>query len=194
MKKYKELFIKTIIPTLIALLAGIGINVAITRNDEGEVVIDIGATIELSVENKPTLIETPEGEIEIDAPTVEIVESKQTIDEAELDFGQGEWHDISSPDAYKNSVLGKCVDLDGKWGSQCVDGFADFNYQYTGRWLSTCGTGSARGLWDCAEYNAGDEYILITDLTKLQAGDWIVFDGGQYGHVGCCRIAFCGFG
>ena len=101
-----------------------------------------------------------------------------------LDFGQGEWYDTSSPEAYKNSVIGKCIDLDGKYGSQCVDGFADFNYQYTGRWLSTCGTGSARGLWDCRDYNAGDDYVLITDPNSLQAGDWIIFDGGQYGHVG----------
>lgn len=184
MKKFKEIFIKTIIPTIIAILAGFGIHVAITHTEEGEVIIDLTATIELAREQKPAAIETTDGIIEIDVPTVELVESNQTIDEAELDFGKGEWHDISSPEAYKNSVLGKCIDLDGKWGSQCVDGFADFNYQYTGGWLSTCGTGSARGLWDCAEYNAGDAYVLIYDPTQLQAGDWIVFDGGQYGHVG----------
>ena len=90
------------------------------RDPEGEVVIDISATIELASEQKPATIETSEGEIEIDVPTVELVESKQTIDEGELDFGRGEYHDISSPEAYKNSVLGKCIDLDGKWGSQCV--------------------------------------------------------------------------
>ena len=155
--------IKWLIVICASILAGFGIHVGVTQTPEGEVVIDISGTIELASEQKPATIETSEGEIEIDVPTVELVESKQTIDEAELDFGRGEYHDISSPEAYKNSVLGKCIDLDGKWGSQCVDGFADFNYQYTGRWLSTCGTGSARGLWDCAEYNAGTEYELITD-------------------------------
>lgn len=184
MKRIKDIFIKTLIPTLIALLAGFGIHVAVTQTEEGETKIDITATIELAAEQIPSIIETDNGTVEVNLPTVDMVDSAQTIDESELDFGQGEWHDISSPDAYKNAVIGKCVDLDGKWGSQCVDGFADFNYQYTGRWLSTCGTGSARGLWDCAEYNAGSEYELITDPTKLQAGDWIVFDGGQYGHVG----------
>lgn len=184
MKKSKDIIIKTIIPVLIALLASIGINIAITKNNQGEVKIEIGATIELSKEQKPATIETSEGEIEVSLPTVELIDANQTIDDSELNFGQGEWHDTSSPEAYKNSVIGKCVDLDGKYGSQCVDGFADFNYQYTGRWLSTCGTGSARGLWDCRDYNAGDDYILITDPTQLQAGDWIIFDGGQYGHVG----------
>jgi hypothetical protein len=175
---------KWLIVIIASILAGFGIRVGITETPEGEVVIDISATIELASEQKPATIETSEGEIEIDVPTVELVESKQTIDEGELDFGRGEYHDISTPESYKNSVLGKCIDLDGKWGSQCVDGFADFNYQYTGRWLSTCGTGSARGLWDCAEYNAGSEYELITDPLALQAGDWIIFNGGQYGHVG----------
>ena len=184
MSKYRNLIVKTIIPAILTLLVGFGIHVAISQNEKGEVVIDIGAKIELAQEQVPSLIETPEGETVIDAPTVEIVESKQTIDDSKLDFGRGEYHDISSPEAYKNAVLGKCVDLDGMYGSQCVDGFADFNYQYTGRWLSTCGTGSARGLWNCAEYNAGDEYTLITNPLELQAGDWIIFDGGQYGHVG----------
>lgn len=184
MKNIKDIFIKTLIPTIIALLAGFGIHVAITHTETGETVIDISATIELAKEQVPTILETSDGEVEVSVPTVELVESNQIIDEGELDFGHGEWHDISTPEAYKNSVYGKCIDLDGKWGSQCVDGFADFNYQYTGRWLSTCGTGSARGLWDCAEYNAGTEYELITDPLALQAGDWIIFDGGQYGHVG----------
>ena len=184
MKNIKNIFIKTLIPTLIALLAGFGIHVAITHTETGETVIDISATIELAKEQVPTILETSDGEVEVSVPTVELVESNQIIDEGELDFGQGEWHDISTPEAYKNSVYGKCIDLDGKWGSQCVDGFADYNYQYTGRWLSTCGTGSARGLWECSEYNAGTEYELITDPLALQAGDWIIFDGGQYGHVG----------
>lgn len=184
MKKSKDITIKTIIPVLMALLASVGINIAITKNNQGELKIEVGATIELSPEQIPAKIETSEGEIEVNIPTVEMIDSNQSIDESELDFGQGEWHDTSSPEAYKNSVIGKCVDLDGKYGSQCVDGFADFNYQYTGRWLSTCGTGSARGLWDCRDYNAGDDYILITDPNSLQAGDWIIFDGGQYGHVG----------
>lgn len=184
MKEYKSFIISIILSMLTLIAATIGVHVAFTHNENGEVVIDIGATIELSKEQIPTVLETVDGEITVDAPTVELVESKQTIDESNLDFGQGEWHDISSPEAYKNSVLDKCIDLDGKWGSQCVDGFADYNYQYTGRWLSTCGAGSARGLWDCADYNAGEDYDLITNPLDLQAGDWIIFDGGQYGHVG----------
>lgn len=164
--------------------AGIGINVA----PDGDVVVETTTSdfsIELSDTQVPTLIENADGEVEeIFAPTIEQIDSKQSIDDTKLDFGQGAWHDISSPEAYKNSVIGYCTDLDGLYGAQCVDLSADFNYNYTGRWFSTCGTGAAYGLWDCKEYNAGDDYELIADATALQPGDIVVLGGGQYGHVG----------
>lgn len=168
---------------LLGLLAGssIGLNIA----PDGNITIETGYAIELADEQVPTLIENTEGEIEeLAAPTVESIDGKQAIDEEKLDFGRGEYHDISSPDAYKNAVLGKCIDLDGLYGAQCVDLFADFHYNYAGRWLSTGGTGAAYGLWDARDYNAGDDYVLITDATELQPGDWVIFSGGQYGHVG----------
>ena len=164
-------------------LAGGAINSSITIEDD-KVVIDTRVSIQLSEEQVPAVLDTLDGEVEVNLPTVEEIDGNKLIDEDLLDFGQGEYHDISTPDAYYNAVIGKCIDLDGKYGAQCVDGFADFNYNYTGRWLTTCGTGAARGLWDCAAENAGDDYILITDVNNLQKGDWIVFDGGVYGHVG----------
>lgn len=173
-----------LIASLLGVFGGSFINTTV-KVEDGVVQIDTRVSIQLSEEQVPAVLETLEGNVEVaDLPTVEEIDSNKLIDENNLDFGQGEYHDISSPEAYKNSVLGKCIDLDGKYGSQCVDGFADYNYNYTGRWLTTCGTGSARGLWDCATENAGDDYILITDMKELQSGDWIVFDGGQYGHVG----------
>lgn len=168
---------------LLGLLAGSGIGLNIAP--DGDITIETDYAIELSDEQVPTLVENAEGEIEeLAAPTVESIDGKQAIDEEKLDFGRGEYHDISSPDAYKNAVLGKCIDLDGLYGAQCVDLFADFHYNYTGRWLSTNGTGAAYGLWDARDYNAGDDYVLITDATQLQPGDWVIFSGGQYGHVG----------
>ena len=164
-------------------LAGGAINSSITIEDD-KVVIDTRVSIQLSEEQKPAVLDTLDGEVEVNLPTVEEIDGNKLVDEELLDFGQGEYHDISTPDAYYNAVIGKCVDLDGKYGAQCVDGFADFNYNYTGRWLTTCGTGAARGLWDCATENAGDDYVLITNINDLQKGDWIVFDGGVYGHVG----------
>lgn len=93
-------------------------------------------------------------------------------------------NDVSSPDKYKDEVLGACVDMDDMWGAQCYDLFSNFHYSYTGRWLSSAGTGAAYGLWDDRYYNAGDEYELITDPGKLQKGDWVILGGGEFGHVG----------
>lgn len=165
---------------------GVGINVS---TKEGDVIVEADYSIELSEEQVPALIENADGTIEeIAAPTVEEIDAEQAIDEAKLEevvnLGQGAWHDISSPEAYKNSTLGQCIDVDGFYGSQCVDLMADFHLNYTGGWLTTCGTGAAYGLWDCRWQNAGDSYDLIEDPTQLQAGDWVIFSGGQYGHVG----------
>lgn len=94
-------------------------------------------------------------------------------------------HDVLTPQNYTDQVINVCTDMDNIWGSQCVDLFSNFHYSYTGRWLSTAGTDAAYGLWDAKEYNAGNDYELITDPTKLQYGDWLVFDQGvgEHGHV-----------
>lgn len=170
---------------LIGLLAGGGIGINIAPNEAGDIIVTTEYTIELADEQVPALVENADGEIEeVLAPTVEQIDSKQSIDEAQLDFGRGAYHDISSPDVYKNAVINLCIDLDGLYGAQCVDLMADFHYNYTGRWLSTCGTGAAYGLWDCRYDNAGGDYDFIEDSTQLQPGDWVIFGGGQYGHVG----------
>lgn len=179
-------FVATLI---IGFLVGGGVGIVVAPTEEGDIIVEADYTIELSDEQVPALIETADGEVEeIFAPTVEEIDSKQSIDEEKLEevinLGQGAWHDISSPEAYKNSVLGQCIDMDGYYGSQCVDLMADFQYNYTGRWLNTCGTGAAYGLWNCKEQNAGEDYELIYDATQLQAGDWVITRGGQYGHVG----------
>lgn len=179
---WKEV-LKAVAIAALGLIVGGGF--ALGVSPKGEVTVETDFAIELADEHVPALVESAEGVVEqIEAPTVESIDGAQAIDEEELDFGRGEYHDISSPETYKNAVLGKCIDLDGKYGAQCVDLFADFHFQYTGRWLSTNGSGAARGLWDAREQNAGGDYDLITDPTQLQAGDWVILDGGQYGHVG----------
>lgn len=161
---------------------GFGINMS----PEGEVTIETDYAIELSEDQVPALVENSDGVIEeISAPTVEMIDSGQAFDDEEIpDFGEGAWRDMSSPDAYKNAVIGLHIDFDGKHGEQCVDLFAEFHHNYTGRWLSTAGTGAAYGLWDARDTNAGEDYELITDPTQIQPGDWIVTAGGQYGHTG----------
>lgn len=170
---------------ILGVVAGSGLGISLAPNESGDIVLETEYAIELADEQVPAIVENAEGELEeVSAPTVEQIDSKQSIDDTKLDFGQGAYHDISSPDAYKNSVIGQCIDMDGLFGGQCVDLHADFHYSYTGRWLSTCGTGAAYGLWDCRYENAGEDYELIEDPTQLQPGDWVIFGGGQYGHVG----------
>lgn len=186
-----KLDLRAIVATIAVLIfgivagTGIGINVA----PEGDVVVETTAaeySIELSETQVPALVENADGEIEeILAPTVETIDAEQAFSDEEIpDFGKGAWRDMSSPDAYKNNVIGQHIDFDGKYGEQCVDPFAEFHYNYTGRWLSTNSTGAAYGLWDARDYNAGSDYDLITDVSQLKPGAWAVFGGGQYGHVG----------
>lgn len=185
----KNLNWKSLILAVTTLVLGLltGSGIALTATPEGDITVASNYRIELADEQIPALVENADGEIEeLAAPTVEMIDSKQDFAEGELDFGKGsvESHDISSPDTYKDQVIGVCIDVDNKWGSQCVDLFADFHYNYTGRWLSNAGTGAAYGLWDARDYNAGNDYDLITNPQDLQPGDWVIFSGGEYGHVG----------
>lgn len=171
--------VKYLIIVLFSVIAGVGVSIALDLNNDGE----IDTNIVIADEQIDGKIEIETGEIEtVDVSTVESVDGGK-FEEEVPDLGHGETYDISSVTAFKNSVLGKCIDVDKKWGSQCVDGFAAFNLTYTGRWLSTAGTGAAYGLWDAREENAGSDYELIMDVSQIVAGTWIVTSTGQYGHV-----------
>ncbi len=156
-------------------------------DEKAEIALSTDYSIELSEEQVPALVEKEDGRIEeISAPTVEEIDGEQVLaPEDELpELGQGAYYDVSSPQAFRDATYGKCVDMDGYYGSQCVDLYAAFQLSYANRWPDVCGTGAARGLWDCRNRNAGEEYELITSASDLKAGDWVIFGGGQYGHVG----------
>lgn len=186
---YIVLIFLLIIGSTILAKFNIDLNVKVSdleNQETTEIIID-SSKIELS-ENQEikTELETEEGEIEIVAtPVVDMVDGGEIqIEESELDLGRGEYYPFDTPQAFRDATLGKCIDLDGKWGSQCVDLANAFWKEYTDRWISTCNTGMARGIWDCRDYNAGNEFKLIYDADEIETGDWIIFDGGQYGHVG----------
>lgn len=94
--------------------------------------------------------------------------------------------DITSPQAFVNSTLGKCIDVDGYYGSQCWDLVAAFWLQYTGRTLTTCGTGAAKGAIadGCWQINAGDEFEMVWDKEKVLDGDFSFWSTGTWGHTG----------
>ena len=181
-----------ILSVVSAFLAANNINLNFKVTDlqsEGalEITIDQGSTIELSSDQTVlTKLETDEDTIEIvQAPVVEMVDGGEIqVVEDDLDLGRGEYYPYETPQAFRDATLGKCIDLDNKYGAQCVDLSNVFWKEYANRWMTTCDTGTARGIWNCREQNAGEEFVLITKAADLQAGDWIVFDGGQYGHIG----------
>lgn len=168
----------------------ISLNVQLSEKENQEtveVIIDTGSTLELSEKQEiKTELETEDGEVEvIQAPVVDMVDGGEIqVVEEDLDLGRGEYYPFDTPQAFRDATLGKCIDLDGKWGSQCVDLSNAFWKEYTNRWISTCGTGTARGIWDCKDKNAGKEFKLIENANDIETGDWIIFDGGVYGHVG----------
>ncbi len=179
-------FVATIV---LGLATGVGVDLAIRPTKEGDVIVESNFNIELSEEQVPTVIETDEGEIEtIEAPTVEEVDGNQLVEECGEgeECGRGEYADVSSPTAFKNATLGRCIDTDGHYGSQCWDLANLFWQNAVNRWLSTCGTGAAKGTIQdgCWQQNASNDFEMIWDPTQLQAGDIVVFTNGTYGHIG----------
>ena len=189
-KNIKKIIISAIV-LIIAVISGAGIDVVIRPNDNGEMTVETSFSLHLASKQQPAIIETDEGEIitDEDIVTVEEVDGNQLTnecpeDDAECGLGRYIYAPTETPNAFKDYVIGECWNTDGAYGAQCWD-LADLFWQnYAGRNFSTCGTGAAKGSWNCKEYNAGDEFELIYNPADLQAGDWVIFSSGQYGHVG----------
>lgn len=144
-------------------------------------------------------IEYGQGEVKVNGEeikTVEAVESNGPVTDINNtncpegeECGRGAYVptlNISSPEAFANDVLGKCIDVDGYYGAQCWDEMAAYWINYVGRTLSTCGTGAAKGTIQdgCWQINAGSEFTMIWDKTQIQPGDIAVYSTGQWGHIG----------
>lgn len=198
MSKTVKAVIGVVLAAILALL-GVDVTLRLTHDEQGQIdtkveVIDSNADVveakeEVPAEVEETILETDEGDLNVESiKTIESVDSNISCPEGEEDCGLGRY--VYAPTetaaAFYNYTIGKCWDVDGYYGSQCWDLGALFwmNYTKDGRTLSTCGTGAAKGAWNCKEQNAGDEFELITDPTKLQAGDFVIFKNGTYGHVG----------
>ena len=175
-------------------LIGIGVTIKI-NSETGEVIIN---PVTYSEEQIPAFIEDDKGEvIEVEGiPTVEEVDGGKfedintglsTLEGDYEDLGANiETFDTSTPEAFKNATLGKCVYASNRFGAQCVSLARSYWFSYAHRDVSTCGTGMAKGMMECAELNAGDDFIIYwaDQKSEIQAGDWLVFTGGRYGHVG----------
>lgn len=188
-------YIGMVIGFIVAMLSGAGVTI-IVQLGTGEEAKTI-YSLELSTEQIPAEMTNDRGETILDdnIPTVEEVDGGQfkdkdtgvsVVDGMYTDLGWSETYDVSSPEAFKNDTLGKCIIANNYYGAQCVSLARVFWWSYADRDVSTCGTGMAKGMMECTEDNAGDDfYIYWADAKdQIQAGDWLIFDGGMYGHVG----------
>ena len=185
--KKKIIFILLVI---LSGLAGAGLDLVIRPSENG-IVVDASYNIEFSDQQIPAQLENDLGEVILDEniPTVEDVDGglfKDDIDPNLGDKGWSETYDVSTPEAFKNDTLNKCVIANNYYGAQCVSLARAFWWSYADRDVSTCGTGMAKGMMNCADVNAGEDFDVMwkEDVNKIQAGDWLVFGGGQYGHIG----------
>lgn len=179
-------YLYLLLGALSVVALGVGVGIKVTKDNEGGTTIIFGEKVE------PT-IEGDLGEIEGEIMTVEEIDGggkfQDTINveggESALYYELGAIEDVdtSSPEAFKNSTLGRCIVANNYYGAQCVSLARAFWWSYAGFDVSTCGTGLAKGMMNCAEENAGDKFKIIWDKDEIQAGTWIVLDGQYTGHI-----------
>lgn len=194
---WKGILLKIILPLVIAV-AGIITGAAVNINIENG---KTNATIIYSEEEVPAALTDDKGEVvettEYNGetiPTVDEVDGGMFEDrDTGLSAVEGEYEDLgaaietfdtSTPEAFRDATLNKCIIANNRYGAQCVSLARSFWWSYANRDVSTCGTGMAKGMMNCADQNAGDEFLYFWGSNGIQDGDWIISDGGQYGHVG----------
>lgn len=187
-------YVKLAVAIIAGLILGTTVTVAVqpdgtTKITTETIIADDEGTIQIADTQVEAVITDENGNDVVvdDIATVEAVDGGEITttecDEGQ-DCGQGAYYDTTTADAYLNATYGKCIDVDGAYGAQCFDFASNFWINYAGRYLSTCGTGAAKGTWNCKEQNAGDEFELITDPAQIQKGDIVVTSTGKYGHIG----------
>lgn len=177
---------KLLTPFIVAIAGGVGITIAVNTNQ---------GKLEVTIDYAPTQVITgDEGAYEgEEIPTVEEIDGggmfkdNLNVDGAEkelyYELGSMEQVDTSSALAFKNSTLGRCIVADNYFGAQCVSLARAFWWSYAGFDVSTCGTGLAKGMMNCADDNARDRFEIIWETSQIQEGTWIVLDGSRTGHI-----------
>lgn len=182
--------IGVVLAAIAAGIAGAAININIENGK-------VEATIQYAEEKVPAIVEDDRGELveEPEIPTVEEVDgglfedatTGVSVTEGDYDdLGWSEWYPTDTPEAFRNATIGRCIIANNRYGAQCVSLARVYWWSYANRDVSTCGTGMAKGMMNCADQNAGNDFEIYwkDSAWSIQAGDWLVFDGVQYGHVG----------
>lgn len=172
--KYEHL----LLPLILAILSGLGITF-IVNTASGEITLQINYS--------------DQGEFENEIPTVEEIDGggqfrdMLNVEDAEKDLyyelGVIEDVDTSSPEAFKNSTIGRCIVANNYYGAQCVSLARAFWWSYAGYDISTCGTNLAKGIMNCPDTNARDKFKVIWKTEEIQEGTWLVLDGTRTGHI-----------
>ena len=191
-----KLYALSLLLITILLLTGVTIKLSSTPL---EVTINkTQAKITYSPEEQPSYMYDDQGEIVevteyngMEIPTVDEVDGGlfEDIDSGVSeynyeDLGWAESYNVSTPEAFRDDTFNKCIIANNKYGAQCVSLARVFWWSYANRDVSTCGTGMAKGMMNCYETNAGDDFLVFWGSNGIQDGDWLVSDGGNYGHVG----------
>ena len=190
---------KALVVVVLAILVGaiIGIPIAINihPDENGNYSVEVKTEViqdgkmKLSEEEKPAIVEEDGELVEKLLPTVEEIDGGQIIDEGtkeptdDVKSAQGAIYRTDTWQDFIADTTDHCVIEGNIYGAQCVSLSQAFWTNYAGRSVSVCGTGAARGIWQCKDYNAGDDFITIINPSEIQAGDWIITNGGSYGHV-----------
>lgn len=194
---WKGILLKMVLPIILAITAAVTGAVVNINIENGKT----EATITYSEEEVPAALTGDQGEVVEtteyngeEIPTVDEIDGGMFEDkDSGLSAAEGEYEDLgasvetfdtSTPEAFRDATLNKCVIANNKFGAQCVSLARSFWWSYANRDVSTCGTGMAKGMMNCADQNAGDDFLVFWGSNGIQAGDWIISDGGQYGHVG----------
>ena len=148
MKTSIKIAIPVIILAIIGAITGAAININIENGKIGAEITYSQEEIPASIDDKGEIKETTEYNGE-EIPTVEEVDGGMFEDETTgLSAGEGEYEDLgaavetfdtSTPEAFRNTTLGKCVYANNRYGAQCVSLSRSFWWSYAGFDVSTCG-------------------------------------------------------
>lgn len=147
------------------------------------------SNLELSEEKTEAELDNDLGEVvspDLAIPTVESVDGGrlEDIETGEYnDLGSIELVDTSTLENFVKSVLNRCIIANNRFGAQCVSLARAFWWDYAGYDVSTCGTGVAKGMMNCADDNAKDKFTVIWNPEEIIAGTWIVTGGSITGHI-----------
>lgn len=87
---------------------------------------------------------------------------------------------------FKNKYLGKSVDIDGSYGSQCVDLFNAWNRDYNGVYINCRPSGYARSLAENKAKNGILNYFKETEVNNMIEGTVVIYGKCKFapeGHV-----------